>query len=74
MLQRVFLQSIQQTQNKTAKQHRDKIRELVMEFFTATSDKMINTIKQEVFDVADGAPIVGRDHPVMQAMMALPAQ
>ena len=68
-----FLQSIQQTQNKTAKQHRDKIRELVMEFFTATSDKMINTIKQELFDVADGAPIVGRDHPVMQAMMALPA-
>jgi len=68
-----FLQSIQQTQNKTAKQHRDKIRELVMEFFTATSDKMINTIKQEVFDVADGAPIVGRDHPVVQAMMALPA-
>jgi len=68
-----FLQSIQQTQNKTAKQHRDKIREIVMDFFTATSDKIINTIKQEVFDVADGAPIVGRDHPVMQAMMALPA-
>jgi hypothetical protein len=68
-----FLQSIQQTQNKTAKQHRDKIRELVMEFFTATSDKMINTIKQEVFDVADGAPIVGRNPPVVQAMMALPA-
>ena len=68
-----FLQSIQQTQNKTAKQHRDKIRELVMEFFTATSDKIVNTIKQEVFDVADGAPIVGRDHPVVRAMMALPA-
>jgi hypothetical protein len=68
-----FLQSIQQTQNKTAKQHRDKIREIVMDFFSATSDKIINTIKKELFDVADGAPIVGRDHPVVQEMMALPA-
>jgi hypothetical protein len=68
-----FLQSIQQTQNKTAKQHRDKIREIVMDFFSVTSDKMINTIKKELFDVADGTPIVGRDHPVVQEMMALPA-
>jgi hypothetical protein len=60
-----FLQSIQQTQNKTAKQHRDKIREIVMDSFSATSDKMINTIKKELFDVADGAPIVGCDHPVV---------
>ena len=50
-----FLQSIQQTQNKTAKQHRDKIREIVMDFFSATSDKIINTIKKELFDVADGS-------------------
>ena len=68
-----FLQSIQQTQNKTAKQHRDKIREIVMDFFSATSDKIINTIKKELFEVADGAPIVGRDHPAVQEMMALPA-
>jgi hypothetical protein len=70
-----FLQSIQQTQHKTAKQHRDKIREIVMDFFSATSDKMINTVKKELFDDADGAPIlvVGRDHPVVQEMMALPA-
>ena len=44
-----------------------------MDFFSATSDKIINTIKKELFDVADGAPIVGRDHPVVQEMMALPA-
>ena len=44
-----------------------------MDFFSATSDKMINTIKKELFDVADGAPIVGRDHPDVQEMMALPA-
>jgi hypothetical protein len=68
-----FLQSIQQTQNKTVKQHRDKILELVMDFFSATQDKMINTIKSELFDVAGGAPIVGCDHPVVREMMALPA-
>ena len=48
-----FLQSIQQTLNKTVKQHRDKILEVVMDFFSATSDKIINTIKKELFDVAD---------------------
>ncbi len=45
----------------------------MMDFFSATSDKIINAIKKELFDVADGAPIVGRDHPVVQEMMALPA-
>ena len=44
-----------------------------MDFFSATSDKIINTIKKELFDVAAGAPIVGHDHPVVQEMMALPA-
>ena len=44
-----------------------------MDFFSETSDKMINTIKQELFKVAGGAPIVGRDHPVLQEMMDLPA-
>ena len=44
-----------------------------MDFFSQTSDKVINTIKQELFNVAGGAPIVGSDHPVLQEMMALPA-
>ncbi len=68
-----FLQSIQQTQNKTVKQHHDKIRELVMDFFSVTTDKMINAIKSELFNVAGGPPIVGRDHPVVREMMAFPA-
>ena len=42
-------------------------------FFSATTDIMINTIKSELFHVSGGAPIVGRDHPVVQEMMALPA-
>jgi hypothetical protein len=40
---------------------------------SATTDKMINTIKSELFDVSGGAPIVGRDHLVVREMMALPA-
>jgi hypothetical protein len=57
------------------KQHSDKIRKLVLDFkfFSATTDKMINTIKSELFDVSGGAPIVGSDHPVVREMMALPA-
>ncbi len=42
-------------------------------FFSATTDKMINTIKSELLDVSGGTPIVGRDHPVVREMMALPA-
>ena len=42
-------------------------------FFSAKTDKMINTIKSELFYVSGGAPIVGRDHPVVREMMALPA-
>ncbi len=67
-----FLQQIQHTQNKTAKNHRDKIQELVVSFFVQTSDPMINSIKWELFEVADGKPIVGHDHPAVQDMMQLP--
>ncbi len=42
-------------------------------FFSATTDKMINTIKSELSDVSGGAPIVGRYHLVVREMMALPA-
>ena len=42
-------------------------------FFSATTDKMINTVKSELFDVSGGAPIVGRYHLVVREMMALPA-
>jgi hypothetical protein len=52
---------------KTAKQHSDKIRKLVMDFklFSATTDKMINAIKSELFYVSGGAPIVGSNHLVV---------
>ena len=46
-----LLQSIQHTQNKTAKKHRDKIQDLIVSFFEQTSDTMINSIDKENFGV-----------------------
>jgi hypothetical protein len=68
-----LLQQIQQTQNKTAKQHRDKIQELVAVLFEETTDPMLAAIKQDLFSVENGGPIVPLDHRVITNMMALPA-
>ena len=68
-----LLQQIQQTQNKTAKQHRDKIQELVAVLFEETTDPMLAAIKQDLFSVENGGPIVSLDHRVITNMMALPA-
>ena len=68
-----LLQQIQQTQNKTAKQHRDKIQELVAVLFEETTDPMLAAIKQDLFSVENGGPIVPLDHRVITDMMALPA-
>ena len=67
-----FLQQIQQTQNKTAKQHRDKIQEIITALFEDTTDPMVNDIKKDLFDVPRGGSIVPREHRVMAEMMALP--
>ena len=44
-----LVQQIQQTQNKTVKQHRDKINGLIVSFFEETTDMMINSIKKDLF-------------------------
>jgi hypothetical protein len=67
-----FLQQIQHTKNKTAKKNRDKIQELIVFFLEQTSDKMINSIKLDLFGVDAGNPIVGREHHVFCDMMGLP--
>jgi hypothetical protein len=64
---------IQQTQNKTAKQHRNKIQELIAALFEETTDPMLDEIKGDLFHVAAGGPIVAHGHRVMVEMMALPA-
>jgi hypothetical protein len=46
------LQQSQQTQNRTAKQHRKMIRELVVPFFEETNDAMLDYVKLNLFNVA----------------------
>jgi hypothetical protein len=72
------LQQMQQTQNKTAKQHRETTRQLIMPFFKESSDPMVDYIKKNLFNVntpardAPWGPIVPPENPIMKAMMALP--
>ena len=44
-----LVQQIQQTQNKTIKKHRDRINDLIVALFEETTDKMVNSIKLDVF-------------------------
>ncbi len=73
-----LLQQIQQTQNKTAKQRHNMIRELIVFLFKETNDAMIN-YKVNLFNVAkpqqkhSWGPIVSPYHELLQEMMALPA-
>ena len=45
------LQQLQQTQNKTAKQHRDTVQALTMQFFEESNDSMVDHIKASLFNV-----------------------
>ena len=65
------LQQMQQTQNKTAKQHRETTRQLIMPFFEESSDPMADYIKKNLFKVnkpardAPWGPIVPSENPIM---------
>ena len=67
-----MLQHIQHAQNKTAKNYRDRIQELVMALFEESFDPMVNEIKSELFGVKDGDPIVPDGHHVLVQLRALP--
>jgi hypothetical protein len=73
-----LLQQIQQTQNKTAKQRHNMIRELIVFLFKVTNDAMIN-YKVNLFNFAkpqqkySWGPILSPYHELLQEMMALPA-
>jgi hypothetical protein len=46
-----LLRQIQQTQNKTGKQHRDMIQELIVPLFEDSNDAMIDYNKKSLFKV-----------------------
>ena len=72
------LQQLQQTQNKTAKQHRDTAQALIEPFFEDSIDPMVDYIKANLFNVNKPprgglwGPIVPTDNPIMVDMMAQP--
>ncbi len=72
------LQQMQQTQNKTAKQHSKTAKQLLMLFFEDSSDPMVDYIKKNLFNVNTPArdaplgPIAPSGNPIMEAMMAHP--
>ena len=72
------LQQLQQTQNKTAKQHRDTVQALIMPFFEESIDSMVDHIKATLFNVNKPprgglwGPIVATDNPIMVGMMEQP--
>jgi hypothetical protein len=49
--------------------HRSYVRELISDLFEVSYDAKINFIKESVFGVADGAPIIDMDHPVVKGMI-----
>ena len=53
--------------------HKDYVSETVAKLFRATpNDKKLCFVKEEVFGIKDGAPIIGPDHPVMLEMFEQP--
>ena len=53
--------------------HQALVRTAVAKLFQDTpNDKKLNFVKEEVFGITDGRPIIGPDHPVVVEMMAQP--
>jgi hypothetical protein len=53
--------------------HKLYVREAVAKLFRATpNDNKLCFVKEEVFGITDGGPIIGPDHPVMRKMFAQP--
>ena len=53
--------------------HQAYLNRAVYKLFQATPDDMkLSFVKQEVFGIADGGPIIGADHPVMTEVFAIP--
>ena len=56
-----------------ARNHQEYIKRAVSKLFQATpNDIKLCFVKEEVFGIADGGPIIGADHPVMTEVFAIP--
>jgi hypothetical protein len=53
--------------------HRAYVSRAVQKLFQDTpDDKKLCFVKEEVFGITDGGPIIGADHPVLTEMFAIP--
>ena len=50
------------------RQHREKIASIVQSLFHETTDADLNYVKETVFGVQNGAPIMAGDHPAILAL------
>ena len=57
----------------SARQHRELIAKIVALLFSPTPDQpALNYVKKTVFDMEDGGPILGPEHPAMVALRVQP--
>ena len=56
-----------------ARNHQDYVAQAVHKLFQATpDDKKLCYVKEEVFGITDGGPIIDTDHPVIKEMFEIP--
>ena len=68
----LLLAHLRMPQGHAWKHHRAKMAEAVAALFHETADPQINWVKETVFGVKDGAPLLSGTHPVMEELMKGP--
>ena len=61
---------LRNSQAHAARNFRERIQYLVAELFNQSTDEAVNYVKQTVFGVSNGNPILSDDQPVVVAMLA----
>ena len=58
------------SQAHAVRNFRERIQYLVAELFNKSTNEAVNYVKQTVFGVSNGNPIISNEHPVVVAMLA----
>ena len=64
------LRILRTSHQHAAKHHHKRTAAIVAKLFRQTKDPAVNYVKSKVFGIEDGAPILGEDHPLVQALKA----
>ena len=65
-----LVRHLRDSQAHAARNFRERIQYLVAALFNQSTDEAVNYVKQTVFGVSNGNPILSDDHPVVVAMLA----